>query len=72
MTFDEEFPSLKYVDRVQFKGLIRGDLEPHFSASTIQEHLLDKQRVREAIGKISREFDLGMDWEDDLLKELGL
>ena len=61
MTFEEEFPSLK--DRV-FSAKDINKERDHIgfvSAFTVQNHTLDKQRVREAIEKIKKISD---DWEE--------
>lgn len=75
MTFEEQFPSLK-----EYLGDQRVTC---ITLSEIQEHCLDKQRVKEDIGKYSKKYDVIKEsdpsvWAmvkhdfEELLKELGL
>lgn len=54
MTFEEEFPSLK--GRVWDVGEYHP--ERRIGISTIEEHCLDKARVKEAIDKIKKDWNV--------------
>ena len=91
MTFGIDFPSLKGKDiEGEFEGnsikltdLTFGTEDFVFKSSIIQEHCLDKQRVREAIDKCEKsaskimpawfeEHSISKGLIDDLKKELGV
>ena len=79
MTFEEDFPSLKgkegFVDRNTVHCKAKNNMELVFMPSDIQEHCLDKQRVKENLDYLEEAMNMGiLDGSDFILvrSELGL
>ena len=86
MRFEEQFPSLKD-ERVDVgtyfgeSGTAKDKCGEYLHVGDVQEHCLDKQKVREAIQNLTQDCkkDNSIEWEldgqvdaEELLKELGL
>ena len=86
MSFEDQFPSLKGEEQKHTNCTLNysdGNTDfmdecEVFYKGQILEHCLDKQRVREAIERLEKKYDLSLQWShdaipwDEIKKELGI